>query len=111
MITYDDFAKLDIRIGTIVSADEVEGADKLLKLMIDVGEDTPRQILAGIKEYIDREYLVGKQIPVLVNLEPRTLRGLESQGMILAASNETDDKKILALLHPHKELPSGSSVK
>ncbi|HED05538.1 MAG TPA: methionine--tRNA ligase, partial [Ignavibacteria bacterium] len=104
---YDDFAKLDIRIGTIVSAEKMEGADKLLILKIDLGEEEPRQILAGIAEFIDPETLVGKQLPVIANLEPRTLRGYESQGMILAIG--TGDG--FALLHPSEKVKAGNSVK
>ncbi len=107
-ITYDDFAKLDIVIGTITHVEIIEGADKLLKLLVDVGEEKPRQILSGIREYIlDIQSLVGKQCPFLVNLEPRTIRGFESQGMILAPSNND----AFALLHPSRSLNSGSSVK
>ena len=107
MISYDDFAKLDIAIGTIVSVEQVEGADKLLKLMVEVGEAQPRQIISGIKEYFeDTQVLVGKQCPFLVNLQPRVIRGLESQGMILAG--DADD--IFALLVPHNTLPAGTRV-
>lgn len=107
-ISYDDFAKLEIVIGTIVSVEIVEGADKLLKLMVAVGEEQPRQIVSGIREYIpDIQSLVGKQCPFLINLEPRTIRGFESQGMILAPSNEG----AFALLHPSRPLNSGSKVK
>jgi methionine--tRNA ligase beta chain len=107
-ITYDDFAKLDIRLGTIVSVEIVPDADKLLKLMVDVGEEQPRQILSGIREYLNQpEDLVGQQFPFLLNLKPRTIRGLESQGMILAASQDSD----LALLKPDHLLPPGSQVK
>lgn len=114
MINYDDFAKLKIKIGTIMAVEVVEGADKLLKLIVDTGEKneegevTPRQIVSGIREYFeDPQILVGKQCPFLVNLEPRVIRGYESQGMILAASG--DGK--FALLHPHQELESGSIIK
>lgn len=107
IISYDDFAKLDIAIGTIVAVEFIEGADKLLKLTVDVGEESPRQILSGIKEYFeDVQILVGKQCPFLINLQPRMIRGLESQGMILAAS--TDDT--FSLLHPYSELPSGTRI-
>ena len=107
MITYGDFQKLEIRIGTIESADRIEGADKLLKLIIDFG-DEKRQILAGIAEfYPEIEGLVGKQVPVLVNLEPRVMRGLESQGMILAA--DVNEKAVL--LHPDQAVPAGSGVR
>ena len=106
-ISYDDFAKLDIKIGTITEVTVVEGADKLLQLTVDIGGEV-RQIISGIREFFaDPTELVGKQCPFLVNLEPRTIRGLESQGMILAAGD--DDS--FALLHPHKELESGTGVK
>lgn len=107
-ISYDDFAKLEIKIGTITAVSVVEGADKLLKLIVDIGEEKPRQIVSGIREFIpDIQVLVGAQCPFLVNLEPRTIRGLESQGMILAPSNE----EAFALLHPSRPLNSGSKVK
>lgn len=106
-ITYDDFAKLDVRIGTITAVEVVEGADKLLKLTVDLGEEKPRQIVSGIRMYFeDPQYLVGKQCPFVANLAPRVIRGLESQGMIMAASN-TDQ---FALLNPHVALPAGTSV-
>jgi methionine--tRNA ligase beta chain len=108
IISYDDFVKLDIALGTILSVEQVEGADKLLKLMVDVGEESPRQIISGIKEYFeDVQVLVGKQCPFLVNLQPRVIRGLESQGMILASNHED----IFALLIPHNELPVGTRVR
>lgn len=114
MISYEDFAKLDIRIGTILSVEIVENADKLLKLSVDLGEKNEageaqyRQIISGIREFFeDPQSLVGKQCPFLANLEPRTIRGFESQGMILAASNEG----LFALLNPHQPLPAGSKVK
>lgn len=107
IISYDDFAKLDIAIGTILSVEQVEGADKLLKLMVDVGEEMPRQIISGIKEYFeDIQVLVGKQCPFLVNLQPRVIRGFESQGMILASNHE----EVFALLIPHNALPAGTRV-
>lgn len=107
IISYADFAKLDIALGTIVSVAAIEGADKLLKLMVDVGEEKPRQILSGIKEYFeDIQVLVGKQCPFLLNLEPRIIRGLESQGMILAS----DTEEVFTLLIPEVLLPSGTRV-
>ena len=113
-ISYDDFAKLDIRIGIIRAAEVVPDADRLLKLTVDVGEtdeageSATRQIVSGIREYFaDPEELVGRQCPFIINLEPRTIRGLESQGMILAASS--DDT--FALLLPHNELPAGTKIK
>lgn len=114
MISYEDFAKLEIKIGTILSVEIVENADKLLKLTVDlgetneVGEPQSRQIISGIREFFaDPQALVGKQCPFLANLEPRVIRGLESQGMILAASIDT----AFALLHPHQQLLPGAKVK
>ena len=115
MISYDDFAKLDIRIGEIKTVNVVEGADKLLKLTVDVGEKhhdgSPcvRQIVSGIRTYFeDPQILVGKKCPFLVNLAPRVIRGFESQGMILAGSSEEGG---FALFHPHADLPTGSRIK
>ncbi len=105
-ITYDDFAKLEIRLGTIVEASVVENADKLFRFKVDFG-DYERQILSGIREFFSGpEELVGKQCPFVVNLQPRVIRGFESQGMILAASNGD----LFGLLTPHQPLPPGSVV-
>ena len=109
MIKYDDFAKLDLRVGTIKSAEDLEGADKLWKLTVDLGSEIgDRTILAGIKKWYPKEELVGKQIIVIVNLEPRKMKGSESQGMLLAASN-TDETKVI-LLSPEKGIENGSKV-
>jgi methionine--tRNA ligase beta chain len=114
MLSYDDFAKLEIKIGTILSVEIVDGADKLLRLMVDVGEKDaegnvmPRQIISGIRTYFeDPQVLVGRQCPFLTNLEPRTIRGFESQGMILASS----DDQGFALLHPHVPMNPGAKIK
>ncbi|HUX36227.1 MAG TPA: methionine--tRNA ligase [Candidatus Paceibacterota bacterium] len=115
MATIDDFKKLDIRIGKIISAEKIENSDKLLKLIFDFGIEhgsteltIKRQIIAGIAlSYPDYTALVGKEMPVIFNLEPRTLRGYESQGMILAAS----DGEKAVILNPEKEVPPGSIVK
>lgn len=106
MANIDDFGKLDIRIGTVVSAEKVEDADKLLKLEFDFG-DEKRQVVSGIAESYAPDELVGRQIPVIFNLEPRVIRGVESQGMILATS--VDGKPII--LVPDSEVPAGSGVK
>jgi methionine--tRNA ligase beta chain len=106
MITFGDFMKLDIRIGTIKEAHRVEGADKLMKLIMDMGTEE-RQLVAGIAEWFSPEDLVGKQIPVLVNLEPKNFRGNESQGMILAVDVDGD----CVLLHPGKKIQNGSKVR
>ncbi len=83
MITYQDFKKLDLRVGEIIEAEEIEDADSLYKIKVDLG-DEKRQILAGIKKFYSLEELVGKKIIVLVNLEPKEMFGEESQGMLLA---------------------------
>ena len=108
MITYDDFAKLTIVIGTILTVEEVPDSNKLLKLTVDVGEESPRQILSGIKKYFaDPQTLMGVQTPFLINLETKVIAGLESQGMILAASHE-DKFSLLTLGQP---LQSGARIK
>lgn len=105
--TIDDFQKVEIRLGTVISVDVVEGADKLYVLKVDFGEESPRQILSGIREFVQPEALLHKQFPFVTNLEPRVLRGHESQGMILAAnSGET-----LALLCPTTNLPNGTRLR
>lgn len=107
-ITYDDFAKVEISLGTILSVEIVPDADKLLKLEVDFGEEAPRQILSGIREYFeDPQSLVGKQCPFVTNLAPRTIRGLESNGMILAANTE----EAFALFHPSVPLANGTRLK
>ncbi len=106
MITFDDFKKLDIRIGRVLSAEKIKGTDKLMKLEIDLGTEK-RQLVAGIADMYETDSLVGKEIPVLVNLEVRSIRGIESQGMILAI--DVDGKPIL--LHPEREVPPGSIIR
>ncbi len=109
-ITYDDFCKLDLRVGTIAEAGPHPNADRLIVLQVDLGSET-RQIIAGIKAYYEPETLVGKQIVVVTNLAPRKMRGLESNGMLLAASAmEGDEMKDVVVLSPSKSVPSGSSV-
>ena len=106
MITFDDFNKLEIKIGTILSAEKVQGADKLIALEIDFGSGR-RQLVAGIAETYQPNDLIGKAIPVLVNLEPRKIRGIESHGMILAV--DVGGKAIL--LHPDRDVPAGSIIR
>ena len=108
IINYHDFQKLDIRIGTILSVEKVEGSEKLLKIILDFGEENPRQILSGIAKWFTSEDLVGKQVQAIINLEPRKMMGLESQGMILMADDSGNQR--VALLHPHKLVPNGSLV-
>ncbi len=106
-ISYEDFAKLDIRVGTIKQAAPHPNADKLIILKIDEGKESLRQLVAGIKCHYEPEELIGKQIVFLANLEPKELRGEISNGMILVA--DVDGKPIILI--PEKEVPSGSIVK
>lgn len=105
-ITYDDFAKLDLRIARVVEARAHPNADKLMLLQIDVGDAT-KQIVAGVRGHYEPEALVGRQIVVINNLETALLRGEESQGMLLAAS-EGDS---VVLLQPDRECTAGAKVK
>jgi len=105
-IVYDDFAKLDLRVGTVTACEKVEKADKLLKLTIDLGTET-RTIVSGIALHYKAEEMVGKHVVVVVNLAPRKMKGIESQGMILTA--EDRDGK-LRLLKPEEAVSPGSSV-
>lgn len=107
-ITIEDFAKLDIRIGTITAAERVPETDKLVCFEIDLG-DEKRQIVGGFApSYPDPSVLIGKQVPVLVNLAPRMMRGLESQGMVLAASNSENGP---VALHPDSTVPPGTKIR
>jgi methionyl-tRNA synthetase len=108
-ITIDDFVKVDLRVATILEAERVPKADKLLKLLVDVGEGTPRQILAGIAMHYAPEEVVGRKIVVVANLAPRKLRGLESNGMLLAASVGESGKPILATFGG--DVPNGTRLK
>lgn len=109
-ITFDDFVKVDLRVATILKAELHPNADRLLKLQIDLGFEQ-RQICAGIKQYYDPETLVGRQIIVVANLAPRSIRGEESKGMLLAGSAKVEDKvEDVILLAPDKPLPPGSTV-
>lgn len=107
MISIDDFLKVELKVGTILEAEEVEESEKLIKLIVDLGEETPRQILAGVKEWYKPEDLVGKQVVVVANLEPRMMMGLESQGMMLAA--DSDNGPIFLI--PSKQVSPGTKVK
>ena len=105
MITLEDFKKLDIRIGKIISAEKV--SEKLIKFIFGIGNEQ-RQIMAGMGEFFeDTSKLIGKEMPILLNIKPATFRGYESQGMIIAA--DVNGKPIL--LHPEKEIPPGSIVR
>lgn len=106
-ITIDDFMKVQLRVARILEAEPVEGADKLLKLQLVIGEEK-RQIVAGIRQNYKPEELIGRQIVVVYNLKPRTMRGVESQGMVLAAVDENGGA---ILLSPEKEAPEGALVR
>jgi methionyl-tRNA synthetase len=108
-IVYDDFAKLDLRIGTIVVAEAHPNADRLVKLQIDLGDHT-RQVCAGVRAYYDPATLVGRQVVVVANLAPRTIRGEVSNGMILAASSGEAELRDVVLLAPIKAVNNGSTV-
>ena len=105
-ITYQDFAKLDLRVARVVEARPHPNADKLMLLQIEVG-DVTKQIVAGVRGHYEPEQLVGRQIVVVNNLETALLRGEESQGMLLAAS----DGDAVVLLRPDRECPPGAKVK
>lgn len=106
-ISFDQFMAVEILVGTITAVEIVETADRLLKLTVDLGEESPRQIVSGIRAYFpDEQVLVGRQCPFIANLAPRTIKGLTSQGMILAGN--TNDT--FALLHPSNELPAGTRL-
>lgn len=106
MADIKDFQKLSLKIGTIKSAEKVKGSTKMIKLGIDLGHDQ-RAILAGIGKHYSPDDLKGKQIPVLANLEPRELMGIQSQGMILAVDVEGEP----ILLHPDKKVGNGSRIR
>jgi methionyl-tRNA synthetase len=107
-ITIDDFTKVELRVGQIKSAERIQGADKLLKLMVDIGDEV-RQVLAGIALGYTPEELVGRKVVVVTNLAPRKMRGLESNGMLLAASAGADGKPVLCTFA--EDIPVGSKVK
>lgn len=107
MITFDDFEKIEIRIGKVLTAEKIEKSEKLLKLQVDFGTEQ-RQILSGIAKWYTSKDLVGKNFPFIVNLEPRKMMGFESYGMLMAI-DPGDDSAVLLL--PDKEVPTGSIVK
>jgi len=106
-LQYDDFAKLDIRIGLVRAAERIEGTDKLIKCVVDFGELGERTIVSGIAEWKQPEELVGLRLPYVVNLAPKVLRGVESRGMLLAAS----DERGVALLKVERDVAPGTKLK
>jgi methionine--tRNA ligase beta chain len=113
-IAFDEFAKVDLRVAQITAAEHHPNADRLLKLQLDDGSGEPRQICAGIRGHYEPEGLVGRKIIIVANLAPRTIRGEESRGMLLAASDAPkeggDGDRRVVLLTPMDDLPAGSTV-
>jgi methionyl-tRNA synthetase len=105
-IVFDDFGKIDLRVGTIIEAKKVEKADKLLELLVDLGFEK-RTILSGIAMHFNPEDIVGKQVTIVANLAPRKMRGIESQGMILMAE---DAQGKLYFVSPSEAIASGSTI-
>ncbi len=110
LISIDDFMKVELRVGQIVSAERVPKSKKLLKLQVSLGELLgSRQILAGIGTHYEPDVLVGRRVAIVANLTPAKLMGLESQGMLLAGSSEDDS--VLAVLEPDCHLPLGARIR
>lgn len=108
-ITIDDFVKVELRVATVLEAERIPKSDKLLRLVVDLGEEKPRQILAGIAEHYGPEDMIGRKIVVVANLAPRKMRGLESNGMLLAASVGEDGRPVLATFA--EDVPNGTRLK
>jgi methionyl-tRNA synthetase len=106
-ITFDEFSKMDLRVGTITAAEKIEKADKLLKLTVDTGIDV-RTVVSGISEHFKLEEVIGQKVSILLNLAPRKIRGVESQGMILMAETEKGE---LAFISPTKEIDAGNTIR
>ena len=106
-LSIDEFKRLALRVGRVTAAQDHPNADRLLVLTVDIGEASPRQVVAGIKGSYQAADLVGKQVVVVANMKPATLRGVESQGMVLAGSDGT----AIILVSPERPLPPGSPVK
>ncbi|MCL4401486.1 MAG: methionine--tRNA ligase subunit beta, partial [Acidobacteria bacterium] len=107
-IKIDDFVKVDLRVGQVLSAERVKGADKLLHLKVDIAEPEPRSIVAGIAEAYQPEQLIGRKVVIVANLEPRKLRGIPSNGMIVAASVEGGKPVLAGFL---EDIPIGARLK
>src|ERR1019366_2490220 len=107
-IDIEDFGKVDLRVGQILSAERVKGADKLLHLKVDIGEPEPRTIVAGIAVYYEPEKIIGRKVVIVSNLHPRKLRGIESNGMIVAASLEGGNPVLAGFL---EDVPVGARLK
>ena len=110
-VSFEEFQNLDIRIGLVIEAEDVKKSRNLVKLMVDIGENTPRQIVAGISQYYTTEELINRKIVVLTNLQPRKLMGLESNGMLLAA--DLDEKPFLLNIpaNSYDSIPPGTKIR
>lgn len=109
-VNFQEWSKLDLRVGKIVKVEEIEGADKLYKLTIDLGKELGKRVVcAGIKEYYKKEDLKGKKVILFANLQARMMRGVKSDGMILAAVNEDESKVVL--IEPEKDIELGSRIR
>ncbi len=106
MITIDDFSKVELRVGTVLEAEEVVGSEKLIKQIVDFGDLGEKQILSGIKQWYKPSQLIGKQFIYVVNLEPRIMMGFESQGMLLAAEGKKP-----TILKPTIKVAAGSKIR
>jgi len=105
-IKFDDFQKIDLKVGKVLEAQKIESSEKLLKLLVDLGNEK-RQLVAGIAKHYTPENLIGKEIVVVANLESKKIRGIESQGMLLAADINGEP----VILIPEKEVPPGTKVR
>jgi methionyl-tRNA synthetase len=107
-ITIDEFSKIEVQVGTVLSAERVPETDKLLRLMVTFGEEGgPRQIVSGIAKYVSEpESLVGRQLAFVTNLEPRTIKGLESNGMLFAVGSD----ETFAFMTPDRQVPPGTGA-
>ena len=114
MITFNDFQKIEIKVGTILSAEKVEGSEKLLKISVDFGESAPRQVISGIAKTFPPtgglEKIIGKQFLFVTNLEPRNIMEMESQAMILATHKQKKAGEEIVLMKPTKKIPNGSKL-
>ena len=108
VIEYNDFKKLDMRVGKITEVSKIPDRDKLYSIIVDIGEEKPVRIVSSLVPYYTEEELVGKNIVVLINLKPAKIRGEMSYGMLLAA--ETEDSSVCVLISPEKEIPAGTRI-
>ncbi len=115
IVTFEDFAKLDLRVAKVLHAEDHPKADRLFRLQVDDGSGTPRQVCAGIKGHYQAADLIGKSIIIVANLAPRVIRGEESRGMLLAASDKPkdgadDSNRRVVIIAPIADMPPGSTV-